>query len=189
MQVLAQSNAESDARQRVAQLSQAMKALGGYAVRFTVAVGDYKASGDYVVSGQRYNLSLGNIEVYGDETTRYEVDKSRREVVIDKVDKSSNNILSNPASAFDFIDDEYLAEVASESADRVTLRLTPRQKSEQAAAIELELDKKSSLPKSVVYHPAGEKIRVDIQSLTSASSAPKRYEQSSFEGFEIIDFR
>ena len=189
VQVSAQTSAEGDAQQRVAQLSQAMKALGGYAVRFTITVGDYKASGDYVVGGERYSLSLGNVEIYGDAMTRYEVDKSRREVVIDKVDPSSNNILSNPASAFDFIGDEYLAEVASESASSVTLTLTPRESAEQDGVISLTIDKKSALPKSIVYRPSGESIKVDIESVVSTSAAPKAYQPNSFDGFEIIDFR
>ena len=188
-QVSAQTSAEGDARQRVAQLSQAMKALGGYAVRFTITVGDYKASGDYVVSGERYSLSLGNIEVYGDAANRYEVDKSRREVVIDKVDQSSNNILSNPASAFDFIGEEFLAEVVSESSGSVTLNLTPRQNAEQSGVICLTLDKQSSLPKSIIYRPSGESIKVDIESIASTSATPKSYNPGSFDGFEVIDFR
>ena len=94
---------------QVARMSRAVKALGNYAVRFTVTVGEYKTSGDYVVGDERYTLRMGNIEVYGQEGCRYDVDTSRKEIVIDKVDSASGNILNNPISAFDFIGEEYLA--------------------------------------------------------------------------------
>ena len=187
-EISAQTSAE-DASRRVAQLTQAVKSLGGYAVQFTVTVEDYKASGEYVVSGQNYSLTLGNIEVYGDAVCRYEVDKSRREVAIDRVDKTSKNILNNPASAFDFIDSEYVAEIVSENENEVTLRLTPSLNGAQSGVVELTVDSRTNLPKSIVYRPAGESIRVDIAKIATTAAAPKRYNPEEVKGFEIIDFR
>ena len=187
--VSAQSVADSRANQYVVQLSQAVKALGGYAVRFTIAAGEYKASGDYAVSGERYTITLGNVEVYGDAQLRYEVDNSRKEIAIDKVDSSSHNVLSNPLSAFDFIGDEYQAELLSQSADEVVLRLSPRQKSEQGGVMEVAIDARTSLPKSIVYQLSGESIRVDINHIASVATTPAKFDESKYQGFEIIDFR
>ena len=187
--VLAQSVVDSKADQYVVQLSKAVKALGGYDVRFTITAGEYKASGDYAVSGERYTITLGNVEVYGDAQLRYEVDNSRKEIAIDKVDSSSHNVLSNPLSAFDFIGDEYQAELLSQSVDEVVLRLSPRQKSEQGGVMEVAIDARTSLPKSIVYQLSGESIRVDINHIASVATTPVKFDESKYQGFEIIDFR
>lgn len=185
----AQTLTTSKAEESVAQLSQAVTALGSYAVRFTVTVGEYKASGSYAVGGERYLLTLGNIEVYGTTQLRYEVDKSRKEIVIDKVDSSSHNVLSNPLSAFDFIGDDYSAEILSQNAECSTLRLTPRQRSEQGGVMEIAIDSRSSLPKSIIYLLSGESIRVDIDHITSVATSPAKFDESKYQDFEIIDFR
>ena len=188
VEISAQTSVE-DASRRVVQLAQAVKALGGYAVQFSVTVGDYQAAGEYVVNGEKYALTLGNVEVYGDAECRYEVDKSRREVAIDRVDKASKNILNNPALAFDFIDSEYVAEIVANGANEVVLRLTPSKKSAQSGVVEITIDSRNNLPKSIVYRPAGERVCVDIAKIATTNALPKRYNPEDVKGFEIIDFR
>ena len=185
------TNAQSadKAADQVAALSRAVKALGGYEVRFTVAVGEHKMSGRYMVGDDRYALSLGNVEAYGDRECRYEVDTSRKEVVVDRVDNTSHNLLSNPLSAFDFIGDEYRAELLSEHAGKVVVRLTPHQNPEQSGVIEVAIDSKTDLPKSIVYRPSGESIRVDIDHIGTTSARPQKYDHAKFKDFEVIDFR
>lgn len=174
---------------QVARMSRAVKALGNYAVRFTVTVGEYKTSGDYVVGDERYTLRMGNIEVYGQEGCRYDVDTSRKEIVIDKVDSASGNILNNPISAFDFIGEEYLAEIIAEDAGRVVVKLTPRHNKEVSGVVEVTIDKPTALPKSLVYLPSGESIRVDINHIGATLVTPTKFDRARFEGFEVIDFR
>ena len=189
MSLKADARTAVSAAEQVARLSQAVKALGSYTVRFTVTMGEYKNSGEYTVGDERYTLWLGNIEVYGEAECRYEVDTSRKEIAIDKVDKSSHNILNNPLSAFDFIGDEYLAEIASQSADNILLRLTPREGGAQGGFIELSINPLTSLPRGIVYHLSGDAVRVDIDHIGSTSVAPAKFDGEKFKGFEIIDFR
>ncbi len=174
---------------QVVALSQAVKALGNYTVRFTVSVGEHKVSGNYTVGSDRYALTLGDVKVYGDTQTRHEIDTSRKEVVIDKVDTASHNLLSNPLSAFDFIGDEYMADMLSEQSDRVVVRLTPRQKSEQSGIVEVAIDRRTNLPRSITYHPLGESIGIDIDHIGVATAEPEKFDATKYKDFEIIDFR
>lgn len=185
------TNAQSSdkAAERVVALSQAVKALGNYAVRFTVEVGEHRMSGNYSVGSDCYALTLGTVEVYGDTKCRYEVDTSRKEVVVDKVDNTSHNLLNNPLSAFDFIGDEYIVTGISEQADRVDVRLTPRQKSEQEGVIEVAIDTKTNLPKRIVYQPSGESIRINIDHIGATKLLPPKFDQTKYRDYEIIDFR
>ena len=189
MRVSAQSVDGDNASRYVFQLSQTVKTMGNYAVCFTVTMGEHKASGDYKVGADRYALCLGSIEAYGDAECRYEVDTSRREMVIDRVDKSSRNILSNPLSAFDFIGEEYIATMVSEDACRVVVKLTPRQNEGGVGVVEVTVDKRTTLPKRLVYKPSGESIRIDIDSIATIADAPEKFDASKYPNFEIIDFR
>lgn len=185
------TNAQSSdkAAERVVALSQAVKALGNYAVRFTVEVGEHRMSGNYSVGSDCYALTLGTVEVYGDTKCRYEVDTSRKEVVVDKMDNTSHNLLNNPLSAFDFIGDEYIVTGVSEQADRVDVRLTPRQKSEQEGVIEVAIDTKTNLPKRIVYQPSGESIQINIDHIGATKLLPPKLDQTKYRDYEIIDFR
>lgn len=185
------TNAQSSDRaaERVAALSQAVKALGRYEVRFTVEIGEHSVSGNYAVGDDRYALRLGNIESYGNRECRHDVDTSRKEVVIDKVDAASHNLLNNPLSAFDFIGDEYRAEILSEQADRVLVRLTPRNNTAQEGTIEITIDSRRNLPSSILYRPSGESIRIDIDHIATTDATPPEYDHTKYKDFEVIDFR
>lgn len=177
------------ASERVAMLSRAVKSLGRYAVRFEVEVGEQRVSGDYTVGEGRYTLHLGTIEVYGDAECRYEVDTSRKEIIIDKVDNTSHNILNNPLSAFDFIGEEYAAAILSEDGGKVVVRLTPRQEAEQSGVVDVEIDARTNLPKSLIYRPSGESIKIDIPYIGAVSVEPTAFDGSKYKNFEVIDFR
>ena len=81
----AQSDDKSQGTHHIEQLAQSVRALGNYAVRFTIVSGDYSSTGEYTVGGEEYHLLFAQYEAFGDAKLRYEVDHSRREVVIDKV--------------------------------------------------------------------------------------------------------
>ncbi len=185
----ARAQSADKAAEQVVALSQAVKALGNYDVRFTVAVGEHRASGNYTVGSDRYALTLGNIKVYGDAQTRHEIDTSRKEVVIDKVDTASHNLLNNPLSAFDFIGAEYYAEILSEQSDRVVVRLTPHQKPEQNGIVEVAIDRRTNLPKSITYRPSGESISISIDHIGVATTVPEKFDAAMYREFEMIDFR
>jgi hypothetical protein len=188
LNVSAQQPADK-ASERVVMLSRAVKSLGRYAVRFEVAVGEQRVSGDYIVGEGRYTLHLGTIEVYGDAECRYEVDTSRKEIIIDKVDNTSHNILNNPLLAFDFIGEEYAATILSEDGGKVVVRLTPRQEAEQSGVVDVEIDTRTNLPKSLIYRPSGESIKIDIPYIEAVSVEPTAFDGSKYKNFEVIDFR
>ena len=96
------------------QLTAALGALEGYSVVFEVHTDGDVVPGYYEVSGDNYYMHVNGQEVYGDAEFRYEIDPDRKEVVIDRVDLTSHNLLNNPTRAFDFIDGEYAASLLSE---------------------------------------------------------------------------
>ena len=130
------------------QLTAALGALEGYSVVFEVHTDGDVVPGYYEVSGDNYYMHVNGQEVYGDAEFRYEIDPDRKEVVIDRVDLTSHNLLNNPTRAFDFIDGEYAASLLSEKGSTAVIRLTPLRIQSAVGQIDVEVDTARSLPKS-----------------------------------------
>ena len=131
------------------QLTAALGALEGYSVVFEVHTDGDVVPGYYEVSGDNYYMHVNGQEVYGDAEFRYEIDPDRKEVVIDRVDLTSHNLLNNPTRAFDFIDREYAASLLSEKGSTAVIRLTPLRIQSAVGQIDVEVDTARSLPTAV----------------------------------------
>nr|WP_232009230.1 hypothetical protein [Alistipes megaguti] len=171
-------------------LAAGFRAMKGYEVDFVIEAGDYRAEGCYAVQGAGYALSLGDAEVYGDEKVRYEVDNDRREVTIAGVDSTSRNILNNPVRAFDFLGDDYRAELLSETGGKAVVRLTPVEGSgASAGTVTVTVSTATMRPEQLDYDYDGERIRVVVRRVAPLAEPLARFERSRFEGYEFIDFR
>lgn len=165
------------------------RSLGGYRVTFEVKTGEGLFPGHYSVDGDRYYMVMGDAEVYGQGDTRYEVDNARREVVVDRVDTSSPNLLNNPTRAFDFVNDEFSAEVVGDTDGQMTVRLIPRARNAGISTIDLVVDRAAGKPRSVSYLFDGERIDIDLRSVTAETVPPAAFDKSKYAGYELIDFR
>ena len=134
------------------QLTAALGALEGYSVVFEVHTDGDVVPGYYEVSGDNYYMHVNGQEVYGDAEFRYEIDPDRKEVVIDRVDLTSHNLLNNPTRAFDFIDGEYAASLLSEKGSTAVIRLTPLRIQSAVGQIDVEVDTARSLPTLSLIH-------------------------------------
>lgn len=184
---VAAGNRASEILERLAVGFRAMK---GYEVAFEVEAGESRIGGSYAVEGQGYFLTLGDAEVYGDEKVRYEVDNDRREVTIAGVDSTSRNILNNPVRAFDFLGDDYRAELFSETGGKAVVRLTPVEGSgASAGTVTVTVSTATMRPEQLDYDYDGERIRVVVRRVAPLAEPLARFERSRFEGYEFIDFR
>lgn len=170
-------------------LQQAVQRMGAYEVQFDLETSDgYAVSGTYRVAGEHYWIELPEMRVYSDGKARYEINDKAREVVIDAVDTQSRNLLDNPAHAFDFMGEQYAAETLTEQAERITLRLTPRNIVAQTS-IDLVLEKRTALPAAVTYASGDVQIAVRIRSIQKRDQPLPSFGKSDVPGYEWIDFR
>lgn len=172
------------------QLVASIKAMGDYGVSFAVEADGYAVEGHYSVSGNRYSMTLGDAEVFCDGKVRYEVDHRRREVVIDRVNESSRNIVDNPTRAFDFLDAQYRASLVSEAGSCAVVRLTPAEGDAlPVGSILLEVDTSAAKPRSLTYDFDGEQIVVRVSRIAAEHAALRTFDASACKGYEFIDFR
>ncbi|MEG0789668.1 MAG: hypothetical protein RSB23_05630 [Alistipes sp.] len=174
----------------LAKLSSGIRARGMYGVSFEVRVGgNYSTSGHYVVSGDRYYMTLGDAEVYCDGKSRQEVDNHKKEVVIDDVDTSSHNILNNPTRAFEFLDDEFTSVLLWEKTGVAAVKMTPKAANSPIGAVTVTVDVTKSLPQQLAYDVDGDRIEIVIKSITSEKTPPKSFVKADYKTYEFIDFR
>lgn len=186
------ASSEPDARavQLLGQLSTAIRTMGGYGVSFEVLAGEHAVQGWYTVSGEQYYMNLGDAEVYCDGKVRYEIDNAKKEVLIDRVNTASRNILDNPAHAFDFIGTQYVPSLASAANGRAVILLAPSaERISGVGDVTLTLDTQTKLPVSLAYDFNGERIEVQVRSFRAETQAPRAFSRDAYETYEFIDFR
>lgn len=165
-----------------------VKALGSYDAEVDVAAGEYKASGSYSVAGDSYYIKVGEAEVYADGKTRYEVDHSRKEVSVDVVDLESQNILDNPTRCFDFVGEEYAAELVKESDGVATIRLEARNEDIEGEIL-LGVESATGKPLSIAYILYDDRVDVKIKSLTPRKTKLPTFSKGNYKGYDMVDFR
>ena len=175
----------SNALQRVAKY---VKSLGRYEVGFALSSGEFSAKGYFRVECDIYYMNIGTAEVYSDGKVRYEVDNERKEINIDGVDLSSRNVLDNPTRCFDFVGSDYAVKSESSSAGRTKICLSAEDKDIEGV-ITLIFDEKSGRPIGLEYELYDERVVIDVVSIVSAKEQIKRFNQSAYKGYEVVDFR
>lgn len=181
-------SAQSGADAMLAKLDKYVDGLGAYKITFQLTSADFVSEGYCVVSGDSYYISVGRSEVYADGKARYEVDGVRREVNIDVVDTKSHNILDNPTRCFDFVGEDYSAEITSSEGSEVEIHLSGNDIMEEGD-IYITIDAASGKPLSLLYTLYEDEAYIDIKSIASDNTPVKKFASSAYRGFEMIDFR
>ena len=160
----------------------------GYEVRFAIKAEGYNTEGRYCVKGDSYYIEVADAEVYSDGKVRYEVDNLRREVNVDNMDSNSRNIMDNPTRCFDFVEEDYTAEIVKRDANNITLRLQSKDKSVEGE-IYLTVNSDSGAPQRVEYLLYDDKMCVEVVAINRAAGNVKSFARSAYKDYEMIDFR
>lgn len=171
----------------LAKLTDRMQQMGGYEATFMVVADELRLIGSFSVEGDRYRIDMADMEVWGDGSVRYEVDKHRKEITLTATETTSANILSNPAHAFEMAGSVYDATLLSQSESLAELSLQSER--DLSTTIRLKINLKTGLPSSIVYLVDGARITIDILSISPLKTPIAAFEMDAYEGFELIDFR
>lgn len=194
------SYADSRSDAMLKELSQKITLLGNYRVEFTVSAEGNSVEGQYIVSGDKYYMDIGDIEVVCDGKTKYEINHFDDEVIIDNVDPKDRNILSNPTRAFDFADESfthtYKGEVDEGGNVCNVILLEPRDKGTSLIGVTLLINKTTGLPYMLKYLADGldGEVEVSILKITPDVKVPASrftFDRKAYrdKNYELIDFR
>ncbi len=182
--------AEDRAQSLLQRMTEALRALPAYEIRFAVAGREGSVEGRIAVQGDRYHIELGDAEVFGSKESRFEIDRRRREVVAAPVGEGSANLLSDPAHAFEFVASQYEASLVGEHGGQALVRLRPAVESGASMpSMLLAIDTATALPASIRYEMDDAAVDIAIHSVTRSETGPKAFDRKAFEGYEWIDFR
>lgn len=179
-------------------LSEKVASLGSYRVGFHVEVEDEDADGEYVVSGNKFYIKVGDMEVICDGKARYEVNNEDEEVLIDKVRPDDRNIITNPTKGFEFADDifthGYKGEMTVDGKACDVVELRPRDPESSTPVTMLYVDKKTGLPVKLEYAAEGidGDVEITIKSMAPDTKIPASrfvFNKKDYPGYELIDFR
>ena len=182
------ATAEESVWQMLQRVSLFMNAEKGYEVKFSIEAEGFSSKGRYCVKGDSYYIEIAEAEVYSDGEVRYEVDKSRREVNIDVMNNESRNILDNPTRCFDFVEEEYTAEIVEQSGGDVTLKLRSTDEKVEGDIL-LTIEHSTGKPKSLEYMLYDDNILVRVENIEHKSDGVKSFSRSAYKDYEMIDFR
>ncbi len=198
MLVFSMAYADSRSSALLERLRVVVMQMPSYEVSFEVTGSGMPAvHGRYVVSGSRYYINSGEVEVVCDGKVRYEISHPDREISVDKVDPAQKSILSNPSRAFDFLDGSfthtYKGEESLKGKKCVVVELKPADKSQEFMSLLVYVDPSTGLPQNLRYTLDGrEYIDVYIVKITESASVDEslfKLGKTRYKGYDTVDFR
>lgn len=166
-----------------------------YAMDLFVEVGavdsvDDQLSGYFMVEGDGYYISLGVMEVYSDGKLRYEINNERKEVVEDRVNLESVDLLSNPTRAFSFLPEEFSAKVVKSSSTGAVVSLVPKSDDLGITAILLSLERKGAkvVPSKVSYDYDGDLVTITLTVLDASDLKLRKWDKTAYRAYDIVSF-
>lgn len=178
-------------------LTAKIAAMGDYTAEFEVSAEGNRITGIYAVNGDKYYMETSEYEVVCDGRTRWEINHSDEEVLIDNPDPADRNILSNPTRAFEFAPDIFVSAYKGEeqrsgkTADIVELK--PRDTKSPLQRITLVVDRTTGLPVEMRYLSDGLSEDVVVRMVKIEAGLPKKavfaFDRSKYKGYDIVDFR
>lgn len=180
-------------------LTAEMGAYTSYQIDFTAAMpGEFgDLAGRMVVSGDRYYIGTGDVEVFFDGQSRWTYTRSQQEVILEKPSPASGP-LENPARFFKLYDRDFTHTYQGtgtwngRKVDLVELR--PREAGTGYTLLLLRLDAASGRPLSLrcTLEGASEPLEIVIEKISPdvpAGDAVFTFDRKAHKGVEVIDFR
>ena len=101
--------ADERGQSRLERISRHYSAMGNYSISFVLRVGNAEQKGELSVSGNNSYMRVADTELFVEDSLRYEVRPSAKEIVIDRADAYEKGLL-NPLTGFANIAKEYNVE-------------------------------------------------------------------------------
>ena len=176
--------ADERGEKRLERISRYYSSLGSYSISFVLRVGGGEQRGELQVSGNNSYLKIADTEVFVEDSLRYEVRTSTKEIVVDRADAYEKELL-NPLNGFSGVSKDYNIEEC-EVEGRMAVRLTPKQTGETVYVV---TNVNGETLSKVKYGSGDGSAEVEIVSTKKESKKLPRFSKESYKGFELIDFR
>ena len=178
------ATADERGEARLDRISRHYSSLSSYGLSFVLRAGGGAQKGVLAVDNNNSYVQIADIEVFVEDSLRYEVRKSAKEIIVDRADAYEKELL-NPLHGFSGVKNEYNIEEC-EVDGRIAVRLTPKQSGETIYII-TAIDGESI---SRIKYGAGENsAELEVTTTRRTPKTLPRFDKARYAGFELIDFR
>ncbi len=181
-------SADEPAADLLRRMERRLSEIGRYSVRFEMVYDDVSSVGEYRVDGDDFYIHVGDVEVYSAGGVKYEVDASKREIVVDAADTGVADIVSNPAHGISAMVESFDASFVDEGGRRA-VKLVPKDPSAVSETVFVIPDASGELPSEIIYSSGSGNIRLKLVEIRRSESDIPRFDKASYGGYEVVDFR
>jgi chaperone LolA len=202
LSVIGQTNNDPAAKKILDEVSAKFKTYKTVQASFTYKVEDAKGkvmstkTGTIWMKGTKYKVSFGGQEIFSDGATVWNYDKSAKEVTINTVDASGNNL--TPQKLFtNFYDKDFLYLLNGEKRIGVKtiqeIEMTPTDKSKNYHKVYVQIDKAAkTIYSTKMLLNDGNKYTYTVSSMktnTAMTDAMFVFDKKKYPGVEEVDLR
>lgn len=183
-------SAQTTARQWLERLDASLGERYAMTLHIAMTNAEQPLIGYLMIDGDSFYLTLGAMEVYSDSKLRYEVNNERKEVIEDRVNLSSADLLSNPTRAFEFVGEQFDVALLSANATDVELHIKPLDADMGISNIALSLKVAGGkvLPDAIVYDYDGEVVGITLEMMDAKDKALPRWSKDRYRAYDIVSF-
>ncbi|MBR2352348.1 MAG: hypothetical protein IKA70_05370 [Alistipes sp.] len=181
------SASDGEAQAILRNIKQRFSGAESYRVAYTITTAAHKSEGVLHVDIDRSYMRNGTTEVYISDGVRYEVNGSKREIVIDKMSAFGGDMLGNPARGIEGLLTDFDVVLTTHEGHRA-LRLLAKgaTREEEAAYIHLSADDRME---RIIFGRGEGRVEIVPARVERNVGSARAFDAKLYEGFEIIDFR
>lgn len=176
--------ADDRGEKRLERIANHYSSLGNYSITFVVRAGDREQRGVILVEGKNTYLKLADVEVFIEDSLRYEVRSSAKEIIVDRADAYEKELL-NSLNGFTHLTANYTIEEC-EVEGRIAVRLTPKQSGETIYVI---TGADGASVAKLLYGAGENLVETRVEKSEKSTQKLPRFSKERYTGFELIDFR
>lgn len=165
----------------------------GVDAKFKTNNSGYTGSGGIITSGEKFRVTLPDVEVWYNGTDLYTLNHNTQETTV--VNPSSEELAeANPLSYVTGASKTYNIHYSTvKKTGKYVLELTPKKKGGEIKRITLTINRNNFYPEKIVIEPfSGSPITADITSFkpgVTSNKADFEYPKSKYLQYEVIDLR
>ena len=176
--------ADEKGEKRLERIANHYSSMGGYSVTFVVRAGNSEQRGVMQVEGKNTYLKLADVEVFVEDSLRYEVRSSAKEIIVDRADVYEKELL-NSLNGFSHLAANYTIEEC-EVEGRIAVRLTPKKSGETMYVI---TGADGASVAKLIYGAGENLVETRVEKSEKTTQKLPRFSKERYKGFELIDFR
>ncbi len=192
-------SADPKSKQLLDGMTARLASYKSYEIAFDFSMqGAANIAGTVVVSGNRYRVTMPDLEIYCDGKVCQTYVPSNNEVTIESLDPNGNNFFAYFIRFLRLYDQDfnhiYRGMQLHAGKNLEVVRLTPKSSDSEFSSIQLELDPTTKLPVKASFtirnesDPMGISVR-NLKPNVPVSATMFTFDRSKHKGVEVIDFR